>query len=326
VQRFYEDVIDRIHGIPGVVSVTSTTNVPIAGFGGSWAVSPDPSIKLSTTSPSAQHDEVLPGFFEMLGVPIVAGRSLNESDRAGAPLVAVINETMARQLWPRESALGKPFLAPNGGVRTVVGIAADVRERGLARPAAPTLYESVRQVRQSRQTLLVRAALDPNRLAGDVRRAIAAADPMLPIENIATMDDIIWTSMAPERYRVLLVGFFAATAVLMTVVGILGVASRAVGARMRELCIRMAIGATTEHVIGLVVSRYVRLAAIGVIAGAAVALATLRVVDAYLVGVTTRDPLTYGGVALSLATLAAAAGWLAARRLHRARIAAEIAG
>jgi len=326
VQRFYEDLIGRVRAMPGVVSVTSTTNVPIAGFGGTWAVSPDPSVKLGVASPSAQHDEVLPGFFEVLGVPIVAGRSLNEADRAGAPLTAVINETMARQLWPREPALGKPFLAPNGGVRTVVGIAADIRERGLGRPTAPTFYESVRQVPQTRQTLLVRTAFDPNGLVPEIRRAIAAADPMLPIENIATMDDIIWTSMAPERYRVLLVGFFAATAVLMTVVGIAGVASRAVGARMRELCIRMAIGATAENVIGLVVVRYVRVAVIGVSAGAAAALATMRVVDAYLVGVTTRDPLTYGAVAASLATLAAGAGWLAARRLHRARIAAEITG
>jgi predicted permease len=326
VQRFYEDLIARVRAIPGVVSVTSTTNVPISGFGGTWAVSPDPSVKLGVGSPSAQHDEVLPGFFEALGVPIVAGRSLNEGDRAGAPLVAVINETMARQLWPRESALGKPFLAPNGGVRTVVGIAADIRERGLARPTAPTLYESVRQVPQTRQTLLVRTASDPSVLVPEIRRAIAAADPRLPIEHIASMDEIIWASMAPERYRVLLVGFFAASAALMTVVGIAGVASRAVGARMRELCIRMAIGATTDDVIGLVVVRYVRLAVIGVSAGAAAAVVTMRVVEAYLVGVTTRDPLTYGAVAVSLAALAAVAGWLAARRLHHARIASEIAG
>jgi predicted permease len=326
VQRFYEDLIDRVRAIPGVVSVTSTTNVPVAGRAGTWAVSPDPSVKLSVTSPSAQHDEVLPGFFESMGVPIVAGRSLDERDRAGAPLVAVINETMARHLWPHESALGKPFLAPNGGVRTVVGIAADIRERGLARAVAPTLYESARQVPQTRQTLLVRAAGDPNRLVPDVRRSIAAADPTLPIESVSTMDDIVWASMAPERYRVLLVGFFAATAVLMTAIGIVGVASRVVGARMRELCIRMAIGATAENVIGLVVGRYVRVALVGVGAGAAAALATMRVVEAYLVGVTTRDPLTYGVVAASLATLAAAAGWLAARRLHRVRIASEIAG
>jgi len=149
---------------------------------------------------------------------------------------------------------------------------------------------------------------------------------MLPIEHIASMDEIIWASMAPERYRVLLVGFFAASAALMTVVGIAGVASRAVGARMRELCIRMAIGATTDDVIGLVVVRYVRLAVIGVSAGAAAAVVTMRVVEAYLVGVTTRDPLTYGAVAVSLAALAAVAGWLAARRLHHARIASEIAG
>src|SRR5262249_44286738 len=152
-------------------------------------------------------------------------------DRAGTPLVAVVNETMARRFWPTESAVGKSFLAPNGGVRTIVGIVADIRERGMARPPLATFYESVRQVRASHQVMLIKTAGDPLSLAGAARRAIWSVDPALPVEQVTTMEQTVYESLAPERYRAALVAFFAFVAAAMTAIGIGGVAMRSVAAQ-----------------------------------------------------------------------------------------------
>jgi putative ABC transport system permease protein len=324
-QRFYDAVLAAIGGLPSVVTVTATSNIPIAGRGGQWAISPDPAVKLSLASPNAQHDEVLPGYFVTMRIPMLAGRALSDDDRAGAPLVAVVNETMARQFWPREAAIGRPFLAPNGGVRTVVGIVADIREQGLGREPVPTFYESVRQLPTSRQTLLVRTRGDPLALGPAVRHAIWSVDPALPIESISTMDAIVYESLAPQRYRVLLMSFFAIIATAMTAVGVGGVALRAVSSQMRELCIRMAIGARPGQVIALVVTRYARLAVMGLLGGAAAAAAAARLIETYLVNVPPRDVATYSVASLLLLAIVVLAGWLPARRLRRARLAEHLA-
>jgi putative ABC transport system permease protein len=324
-QRFYDDVIARLRALPGVDDVTATSNAPIAGRGGQWAISIDPAVKLSSTSPSAQHDEILPGFFESLGLRLLAGRSVTEDDRAGTPLVAVVNETMARQFWPTERAIGKRFLAPNGGVRTVVGIVADIRERGMARAPLPTFYETVRQVATSFQFLLVKTHGDPLLMAEPARRVIWSVDAQLPVGEISTMERIVYASLAPERYRAALVAFFALVAALMTAVGIAGVAMRAVASQRRELCIRMAIGATAHRVVRLVVVRYLRVALIGLGGAGALSVVALRLVTAYLVGVTTRDPLTFATVTALVLVMVSLAAWLPARRIHATSLAEELA-
>src|SRR5262249_40388094 len=148
LQRFFDAVIERVRALPGVTSATAISNLPIAGSGGQWSISLDPAARPTSRSPSVQHDEVLPGFFEMMRVPVLAGRALSDDDRGDRPAVAVVNETMARQFWPSESPIGKSFMTPNG-VRTIVGITADVRERGMGRPPLATFYESVRQISTS---------------------------------------------------------------------------------------------------------------------------------------------------------------------------------
>ena len=325
LQRFYDTSIERIQAFPGVTTVTATSNVPIAGGGGQWSISVDPSVRLSLKAPSAQHDEVLPGFFETMHIPVLAGRALSDDDRDDRPLVAVVNETMARQFWPRESPIGKSFLTPNG-VRTIVGIVADIRERGLGREPLPTLYQSVRQTRTSRQTLLVRTAGDPLVLAESVRQAIWSVDAALPVETISTLDRIVYDSLAPDRYRVFLIGFFALVAITMTAIGIAGVTARAIAAELRELCIRMAIGASAERVIGLLVVRYARLAAAGIVGGALAGLVLLKVADSYLVGVSARDPATYAIVCGGVLVIALAAAWVPARRVRRISLAEHLAG
>ena len=281
-QDFYDRLVEQARLLPGVLAVTTTSNLPIAGRGGQWSVGLEPDLTLSLSSPSAQHDEVLPNFFEMMRIPVRAGRALDASDTREIPTAAVVNETMARALWPRTSALGQRFRAPNGGIRTVVGIAADVREAGLARPAVPTFYDSIRQVPASSQALIIRTDGDPRALVPSIRRVIASINPSLPIGPIDTMDDIVRRSLAPERFRVLLGGFFAAAALGMTMVGLFGVALRAVTAQMREVCVRLALGASAGSVIGLVVRRHMRAGTAGLAAGVVLALFAARWLRAYL--------------------------------------------
>jgi hypothetical protein len=305
--------------------VTATSNLPIAGSGGQWSINLDPAARPTSASPTVQHDEVLPGFFEMMRVQVLAGRALTDEDRADRPAVAVINETMARQLWPNESPIGKSFMTPNG-VRAIVGIAADFRERGMARSPLATFYESVRQIGTSRQTLLIRTAGDPLTVVASARQAIWSVDASLPVETISTMDRIVYDSLAPDRYRAVLIGFFAIVAMMMTAIGITGVTARAVGAELRELCIRMAIGASAERVIGFVVLRYARVVFAGIAGGALAGLALLQVANSYLVGVTARDPATYviaGGVVQLIAMTAA---WVPAHRVKRVSLAEHLAG
>ena len=324
-QGFYDDVMARLGAIPGVDRVTATSNLPMAGSGGEWAISPDPSVKLSSASPSAQHDEVLPGYLETLGIRVLAGRTLTEADRPGTPLVALVNETMARTFWPTSSPLGKPFLAPNGGLRTVIGIVADIYERGLSRPPVPTFYESVRQVRTSQQSLVLVSRGRPEALATPARQAIWSVDSTLPIGPVSTMEQVLHDSLAPERYRAGLVSFFALVAAVMIAIGIAGAALRAVEAQLREICIRMAIGASTERMVRLVVTRYVRLSALGMAVGGVVSSVALRFVVAYLVGVTTRDPATFSVMALLVLTMVVVAAWLPSRRLYRVNLTRELA-
>lgn len=227
-QAFYDELTTRLAALPGVKHVTTTSNLPIGGSGGQWAFEPNPARRLSLTSPSVQHDEVLPGYFASMGIPLLAGRPLEDSDRAGTPLVAVVNETMARTFWPTERAIDKQFLAPNGGVRTIVGVVADIRERGLGRAPVPTFYESVRQVPTSGQTVILESAEAPSALLGEVRPAIAALAPELPIGAVASLDQVLHDSLAPERFRAALLAIFACLAALMTAIGIGGVAMRAV--------------------------------------------------------------------------------------------------
>jgi putative ABC transport system permease protein len=323
-QPFYDALVERVRAMPGVEGVTTTSNTPIAGGGGLWSISLDTSQKLSAGSPTAQHDEVLPNFFEQMRIPVLAGRSLDTRDVAGAPLAAVVNESMARQMWPGVSAIGKQFLAPNGGPRVVVGICADVREAGPGRPVAPTFYESVMQVRASRQTLLIRTSGDPLALAPAIRRAVAEIDAAQPAGKIEAMRAIVARALAPGRYRALLAGFFAAASVVMTLIGTFGIAVRSVTMERRELCVRLALGASHARVIAFVTARFARLALAGISAGLAAALLTTPVLTAYLHGVSPADPLTLAVSSAVLLALVTIAAWLPATGLRRVRIAEHL--
>jgi putative ABC transport system permease protein len=322
---FYADLRDRVRAVPGVDWVTATSNPPLGGTDGLWSVSPDPAVKLSVSSPSAQHDAVWNGYFEAMGIPLVGGRSFDVSDTADHPRVAVVNQTMARRLWPGVSPVGKQFLAPNGGVRTVIGAVADTRHRGLGVEPRPTFYETVQQLPTSRMTLLVHTTGDPVSLGPEVRAAVLAANRSALIERITTMDALVAASMKVQRFRMLLLQFFAVAALVVTVTGLGGVAAHSAAVRMRELSVRMAVGATPAMIRRLVLGQYAGAVALGTLAGAAGAAAMLRVAAGQVFGVTWHDPASYVSAAALIVTGSWIVGWRSLARLDKTNLSDELA-
>lgn len=322
---FFARVIEAVRALPGVEDVTATSSVPLGGYDGQWAVSPDPSVKLSNSSPSAQHEAVEPGYFEAMRIPLVEGRTLDDGDSPERPRVAVVNRTMARQLWKGQSVVGRQFLAPNGGVRTIVGVVEDIRHRSLLSPPQPTLYESTRQLDTSRLTLLVRTTGAPEAMAPAARATVLAVDRSALIEGVDTLDGLVAASMRTERYRVLLLQFFGVAALSLTALGLGGVALHSAILRRRELCLRMAVGASASAVRRLVLRQYAPGLVVGVVVGALTAAWTMRVASSYFFGVTWYDPLTYASAATVLMVAATGAGWLALRGADRADLSHELA-
>jgi predicted permease len=254
------------------------------------------------------------------------GRGLTAADHADAPLVALVNETMARTLWPGADPLGRRFRL-GGDERpwtTVVGVVRDVRSGGLREPAAPEFYVSLAQFRRfagwtrSSMTLVVRTAGDPARLAPSVRRALAATDPELAAADVRTMRQVVDRSVAQPRFTMLLLSTFGGVALLLAAVGVYGVISYGVAQRTREFGIRTALGARRADVLRLVLGQGLGLAALGVGLGLVGALAATRALRSLVFAVRTTDPATYAAIAVLLLGVAALASLVPARRATRA--------
>lgn len=316
-ESYFGTLMQRIAVLPSIGSVGLTTSAPFAEHGGSWAINPAGEARLELASPTAAHAAVSPGYLETMGIPILAGRGVLASDGVVAERVAVVNEDMARRFWPGEDPIGRRFFAPNGGARTIVGIAGNVRHDGLGAPAAPGFYESLGQAASRRRTLVIRATGDLDRLARQVAAAAREIDPLVPVRRIVPMQVLLDRSLASERFRLVVLAAFATAAVALTLVGVVGTVLRTVAARMRELCIRMATGATTGQVAGLIIRQFATAALVGVASGGLVALWLMRVAESWLFGVTSRDPMTYGAVAALLLGATVLAAAVPMRRLRR---------
>jgi putative ABC transport system permease protein len=258
-------------------------------------------------------------------IPVLKGRDFNDSDDAGHPNVVVISESMARMFWPHEDAVGKRLVLSffPGKLREVVGVVGDVKQRGLksTEPVA-TLYWPVKQLTDSSTaefqsfplTLAARSTSAGMNLAGPIRDAVHQIAPDLPVVNVVTMQDYISDSLAPQRFSMLLLASFAGLAALLAAIGIYSLLSYAVRRRLREIGIRMALGAQRGEVLRMILGQGVRLALLGAGIGLLASLALTRLMSSQLFGVNATDPLTYSVVALMLVLIALAACYLPARR------------
>jgi putative ABC transport system permease protein len=330
VWNFQQQVISRVRQLPGVVSVATASATPLErGLNtvlfkkGSYSRDQHEMVGIEFRS-------ISPEYFRTLEIPIHKGREFNSEDSADSAHVAVINESLAQQLWPAEDPLGKSLLVAEGPSevnqpRLVVGVVADVKEMGLDRPARATAYVPQAQVLDGfnemtnywfSSSLLVRTA-QPVHLDREIRDIVAAADPEEPVAQIDPMDAVIAHSIAQQRFLMTLMGIFAGLALILAAVGIYGVLSYQVARRTREMGIRMALGARPQDLLALVLNDGMRVVFVGVVLGLAAAVALSRFLESLLFGVHAADPVTLVAVTLILAAVAFAACYIPARRATR---------
>ena len=249
----YSNVRQALEALPGASAVTCAMTIPLSGRSNVQGLSAPPEIKLGAPgSAEAERNVVATNFFEVLHIPLLAGRVFTEHDTSDAPPVAVVSEGLARRFWPAESAIGKRFSSP-GGVTTVVGVVGNVKNKALTRDPEAVFY---RPQAQSPDTLsfVLEASGDPSALAPVAQRAVWRTVPGATVSEVTSLDRLVERALAPARYRALLATIFAAIALLITAVGIAGLTARGVAKRMRELSIRMALGATPLRAVAIAVS------------------------------------------------------------------------
>ena len=254
-------------------------------------------------------------YFQVLGIPLLKGRYLTDADRAGRPLVAVINDSLARRYWPGGgNPIGQRLRFSENRSWEIVGIVGDVKHSGLDKQAAPAVYLSYFQTPEARMSLVVRTASDPSAMTRAVKQQVYAVDKDQPVYKIRTMDQVVADSQSSPRFTLIVLGIFAMVALLLAGVGIYGVISYAVTQRTREIGIRIALGAKNGDVLRLVVRQGTVLAVAGVLTGLAAAFALTRLMSSLLFGVSATDPLVFAGASLFLAVVALTASYLPARR------------
>jgi putative ABC transport system permease protein len=323
IVHFGDEAQRRIATLPGIQAVGLTTVLPLAGTNGdsSFAIEGRPDDR-STPNPDEEKREVSPGYFRAIGTPLIRGRFFTEADNADAPLVIIVNQTFARKFWPNEDAVGKRIvmggMSPDPKWITIVGIVGDIRHAALDVEPKPEMYVPFAQDPYKSMIFAVRGAQDPRNLASAIRSQIQSIDPGLPLANIRTFDAVIAESVAPRRLSVVLLGVFAAVAVLLATVGIYGVMSFLVVQRTHEIGVRMALGAQRADVMRLVIGRALQLVAIGTAIGLLMALFSTRALQALLYQVSAVDLPTFFFVIFVLGLVALAASYLPAQRAMRA--------
>jgi putative ABC transport system permease protein len=324
---FYDEALRRVKGLPGVVSAGYTTTVPLSWKGGASGFVIEgrsaQEMKARGLPLDANHRQVSDDYLKTMGIPLREGRYFNESDTLQSMPVAIINETMARQYWPGGDALGKRLKVvgdpkSDGPWMTIVGVVADIKQMGLDAPAGAEMYLPYRQFQSHPwfrpRDLVIRASIDPRTIVAAVRREVLAVDPDQPISDVATMGEILDGETALRRMGTTLLTAFAGLALLLASLGTYGALSYFVTQHTVEIGVRLALGAQTRDILGLVVKKVMSLALLGVLIGLALALALARSMSSLLYGVSAIDPITFGLVALLLTAVALLACYIPARR------------
>jgi putative ABC transport system permease protein len=333
--RFLDDLFDRLRGIPGVQEVGATSALPLtSGLASGTFLELNPGegtprmedlerlFKDATRTGYADFCVASEGYFRVLGIPLLRGRSFAARDRMDAPHVAVVSQALARARWPDRDPLGRTIEFGNmdSDLRplTVVGVVGDVREDSLEAPPRPTVYVDYRQ--RPRQTSSVDVVMgvktDPAGVLAVARSVARGLDPEVP-PSLSTFNRVFAASLQVRRFDLMLIGVFAGTALLLALLGIYGVMGYVVARRTREVGIRMALGARPGDVLVLVLRQSLWAVAGGVAIGAVGAAALTRTMRSLLFGVSATDPLTFAAVALLLAAAAVVASYLPARRATR---------
>jgi putative ABC transport system permease protein len=322
LRQFYDQVLQRVRAIPGVTSAAIVTDLFLSNTpnSGTFTLEDRPPFPPSEQI-EATTDTVSPGFFETMQVPLVSGRFPDAQDRDGGVRGVAINETFAKRYWPDQNPVGKHMVFGTPGERnpwmTIVGVVGDMRRRGLHRDARLEAFFSTTMNVGRNMQLIVATDSNPIALAPAVRAAIRALDASSPVTAISSVEAQIGESLAMRRFQAWLLALFSLLAVLLAAVGIFGLMAQVVTRRTPEIGVRMALGATPQNVLALVVRQGVLLAAAGTLAGIGGALVLARGLQSLLFGVGAADPLSYAAaavvMAISVLLACALPAWRAAR-------------
>ena len=321
--RFLTDALAKLRAVPGVRSAAFVADLPLNhGIDSQRCHIPGRPDPAPGKMFSSGFNLATAGYYRGMGIVIREGREFTDADGPGAAPVIVINETAARTFWPGVSPIGHQIDWPadeTSVVLTVVGVTADVRHIGLGEPPRPEIFASSMQAPLAWPSieLVVRASGDPTALAEPVRAALRAADPHVPVQRVNTLDAIVSKSIVEPRLYTLLLGAFAALAMVLAAIGLYGLIAYSVTQRTHELGVRVALGASRGEIVRLVIGQGMRLALAGAAVGLAAALATARLVAGLVKGTEPNDPATLVAVVTVLLAVAAAATYLPARRAAR---------
>ena len=314
---YIDEVLRRVRALPGVESAGITDALPL-GKNRSWGVRAKGTVYERGRSVSAFVRVVSDGYPEAMGIPLKAGRDISDRDTRTSAQVIVINESMARAMWPGQDPLGKIVVGPCAPERTVVGVVGDVRHLALEQRSGSEMYIPLRQCGDLSSTdLVVRSAQATAPLVAAVRETLRPLAPNLPGTGVRTIQDLVDRSVSPRRLVVLLLGGFAVFALVLASLGIYGLISYSVSQRTQEIGIRMALGASARDVQLRIVTQTLALAAVGITIGVVASWLVARSLSGLLFGVTASDPVTFAAMLLVLVSVALIAGYLPARRASR---------
>jgi putative ABC transport system permease protein len=316
---FYRELLAEINALPGVECAGAVSVLPLGGNFDAAGTEPEGFIHAPGQLPYPERYIVTPGYLRALGIRLTRGRTFTEADNEGAPLVAMVSSTAAQRWWPNQDPIGRHIKVPGFDLspqpwRTIVGVVHDVKQAALDAPATMQVYLPHAQYKIGYLTLVVRTKSDPLSLADQVRRQVMKEDPDQAVSNIASMDQVLSDSIASHRFSAALLGTLAVLGLLLASVGVYGVISYGVSQRVREIGIRMALGARQGDVLALVVGQGMKLLLLGVATGTFLALLLIPVMSNLLFGVKPDDPVTFAGSAAFLALIGVLACYIPARR------------
>jgi predicted permease len=324
----YQRVLDRLRSVPGVLGTAAMSGLPPNQTPDAIATPIE-----NHTSDDGRPFEiidycqfVMSDYFGTMGIPIVAGRGFERTDNASQGKVAIVNETLAKRIWKGQNPIGQRLRPPGGSFgasdnvwHTVIGVAKDVRQRGVERPAGPELYISLDQhgVSPPSMNVVMRTTLPPAALSGTIERVVREVDAAVPVVRLRDMDSVFAESIRRPRLLAQLLGAFAGLALLLAAIGTYGVLSYMVTERRREIGIRIALGAARYRVLAQIMKHSLQVTALGLTIGLAGAVALNGLIASLLFGVQSTDSMTFAFVIATIAAVAVVASWLPAWRASR---------
>jgi putative ABC transport system permease protein len=326
VLNFWRQVLDGVRALPGVESAALGNHIPLTGDHGRTDITIEGmALPKPGNLPHPDVHTVSPDYVRTLGMVLQRGRTFTDADNETAPLVAMVNDKLARQYWPNEDPIGKRFMwgrfdpASKDAPKwiTVVGVVDDTKMYGLANPSRLEVYDPLRQTANNDMELVVKSRIDPSALTSEIRSVVAAVDKDQPIFAIATMNKIVSDDVAAPRLTLVLLGLFSALAVILAAIGIYGVISYSVAQRTHEIGVRMTLGAQPRDVLRMVLGQGGKIALAGIGIGIVAALGLTRLMSGLLFSVSAGDPATFVAVAGLLGLVALFACYIPARRAMR---------